>query len=263
MTFQRSGLTLAQLLATSTLPRTQTPPAPTANTPVVIQTTPIVRVRPWREGYRGKATKSVGKALLLPANMNHWAKWDNESLLLNIKREAIMGYQCFVVIEERYRVAKARAEELSNDNEDILRKISDVMNKVSKSKRLRFKAKEKMKAITKRVEALEKELQEASTALTRKDANLKSYVATDNAKIQEAYYQALDKLEVEAASSLRQERNVPIPAELVIIPNLEIQAIINDKSHVQGVEEVGPTTTLEGKETTSAALSSTEKPPRV
>ena len=33
---------------------------------------------------------------------------------------------------------------------------------------------------------------------------------------------ALDKLEVEAASSLRQERNVPIPTELVIIPNPEI-----------------------------------------
>ena len=34
--------------------------------------------------------ESVGEALLLLADMNHWAKWDDESLLLNMKREAIM-----------------------------------------------------------------------------------------------------------------------------------------------------------------------------
>ena len=65
---------------------------------------------------------------------------------------------------------------------------------------------------------------------------------------------------MEAASSLRQEHNVPIPAELVIIPNPEIQAIINDESPVQGFEGAGPTTALGGEETTSAALSSTEEP---
>nr|POE95671.1 hypothetical protein CFP56_32739 [Quercus suber] len=168
------------------------------------------RVRPLREGRGGKVAKSVGEALLLPADMNHWAKWDDESLLLNIKREAIM------------QAAKARVEELSNDNKDLLRKISDVMNKVFESERLRFEAEENTKAITERVEALKKELQEAMTALARKDAELKSCVAADDAKIQEAYYQALDKLEVEAASSMRQECNVPILAELVIIPNPEI-----------------------------------------
>ena len=52
------------------------------------------------EGRRGKVAESVGEALPLPANMNHWAKWDDESLLLNIKREAIMvtNYSCLIII---------------------------------------------------------------------------------------------------------------------------------------------------------------------
>ena len=41
-----------------------------------------------------------------------------------------------MVIEERYQATKARAKELSNDNEDLLKKILDVMNKVSESERL-------------------------------------------------------------------------------------------------------------------------------
>ena len=65
---------------------------------------------------------------------------------------------------------------------------------------------------------------------------------------------------MEAASSLRQEHNVPIPAELVIIPNPEIQAIINDESLVRWVEGAGPSTALGGEETTYAALSLTEEP---
>lgn len=48
------------------------------------------RVRPWREGRGGKVAESVGEALLLPTDMNHWAKWDDESILLNMKRETIM-----------------------------------------------------------------------------------------------------------------------------------------------------------------------------
>lgn len=44
-----------------------------------------------------------------------------------------------MVIEERYQAVKARAEELSNDNKDLLRKISYVMNKVSESERMWFK----------------------------------------------------------------------------------------------------------------------------
>lgn len=68
------------------------------------------------------------------------------------------GYQCSTVIKERFLAAKAKAEELHIDNEDLLKKISDVMNNVSESKKLRVKAKENTKAITERKEALEKEL---------------------------------------------------------------------------------------------------------
>lgn len=73
-----------------------------------------------------------------------------------------------MVIEERYQAGKAK--ELSNDNEDLLKKISNVMNKVSKSERLRSEAKENTKAITERAKALKKELQEARKALADKDA---------------------------------------------------------------------------------------------
>lgn len=88
-----------------------------------------------------------------------------------------------MVIEERYQKAKARVEDLSNDNEDLLKKILDVMNKVLESERLRFKAEENTKSVMEKVEVLEKELQEARTALAGKDAELKFFVATDDAKI--------------------------------------------------------------------------------
>lgn len=88
-----------------------------------------------------------------------------------------------MVIEERYQETKASTKEFCNDNEDLLKKISNVMNKVSKSKRLRSKAKENTKTIMKRAEALEKELQEARKALVDKDAKLKGYEAADDAKI--------------------------------------------------------------------------------
>lgn len=48
------------------------------------------RVKPWREGYRGKVAECVGKALLLLEDINHWAKRDDKFLLVNMKREAIM-----------------------------------------------------------------------------------------------------------------------------------------------------------------------------
>ncbi|XP_050283530.1 uncharacterized protein LOC126723780 [Quercus robur] len=147
------------------------------------------RVRPWREGHGGKVAECVGKALLFPEDMNHWVKWDDEFLLLNMNGEAIMGYQCSMVVEERFLAAKAKAEELSNDNEDLLKKILDVMNKVYESKRLRFEAEENIKAITERKEALRKELQEMKKAFVEKDAELKGYVAVDDAKVQDAYYQ--------------------------------------------------------------------------
>ena len=53
----------------------------------------------------------------------------------------------------------------------------------------------------------------------------------------------MDKLEVEGASPLWQKCNVPIPGELVIIPNPEIQAIIIDESPTREVERTGPIAT--------------------
>lgn len=48
---------------------------------------------------------------------------------------------------------------------DLLKKISDAMNKVSKLERLRSEVEENTKVITERAEALKKELQEARKAL--------------------------------------------------------------------------------------------------
>nr|POE98167.1 hypothetical protein CFP56_57410 [Quercus suber] len=59
-----------------------------------------------------------------------------------------------------YLATKAKLEELAKDTEDILKKISDVMNKVFESEKLHSKAEKNTKAITERQEALEKELQE-------------------------------------------------------------------------------------------------------
>ncbi|KAK9989043.1 hypothetical protein SO802_029282 [Lithocarpus litseifolius] len=102
--------------------------------------------------------------------------------------------------------------------------------------------------------------------LADKDAELKGYKATDNAKLQEAYYQGwtatLDKLQVKASSSLTVESNILIPEELVIIPNPKIQAIINDESPARDVKGAGPTASLGGG-TISIALSSTKEPSRV
>ena len=70
-------------------------------------------------------------------------------------------------------------------------------------------------------------------------------------------------MQVEASSSLRLESSIPTPAELLIIPNPEIQAIINDESPVCEVDGLGTATVLGGEATISTALSSTEEPYRV
>lgn len=164
------------------------------------------------------------------------------------------------------------------------------MNKVSESKKLRSKAKENSKAITERKEALEKELQEVKKTLVEKDVTLKGYVAADDAKIKEAYYQgqydcivtvkpkvqqnlqvyfskgwvaALDKMQVKASSSLRVESNIPIPQEHVIIPNPEIQAIINDESPIREVVGTSPVVVSGGEVTNFTAVSTTKEPSRV
>ena len=78
---------------------------------------------------------------------------------------------------------------MSNDNKGFLKKISNVMNKVSELESLQSEVEENTKTIMERVEILEKELEEARKALANKDAELKSYEAVDDAKIQDAYYQ--------------------------------------------------------------------------
>ena len=48
------------------------------------------KVKPWRDGYEGHVAKCMGKELFLPKDMNHWEKWGDDALLLNMKREAII-----------------------------------------------------------------------------------------------------------------------------------------------------------------------------
>lgn len=53
----------------------------------------------------------------------------------------------------------------------------------------------------------------------------------------------MDKLQVEATSSLRNDDGIPYPSELIILPNPKIQAIINDESPIK-TTEVPVTTAL-------------------
>ena len=193
-----------------------------------------------------------------------------------------------MVIEERFLVVKAKAEELHADNEDLLKKILDVMNKVSESEKLRAEVEENTKAITERKGALEKEIEEMKKASAEKEAELKGYVAVDEAKSQESYDQGqldcissmklevqqnlqayfskgwfavLDKMQVEPSSSLRQESSIQILEELIIIPNPKIQAIVNDESPICEVEGANPTAGTGGDVTTLAVAPTTGDPP--
>ena len=64
---------------------------------------------------------------------------------------------------------------MCNDNEGLLKKILDFMNKVSESERLQSEAEENTKTIMERAETLEKELEEAKKMLADKDVELKGY----------------------------------------------------------------------------------------
>lgn len=61
------------------------------------------------------------------------------------------------------------------------------LNKFFESEKLRAEAEENIKAITERKEALEKELEEVKKTLVEKEAELKGYVAVNEARIQESY----------------------------------------------------------------------------
>ena len=78
MMFQRSGVTLAQPLATLTMPRTQTPLVPIANAPTVTQvapttaiaTTPTQETRARRKRPRGKGhTSTAPNSENFPSNL--------------------------------------------------------------------------------------------------------------------------------------------------------------------------------------------------
>jgi len=75
------------------------------------------------------------------------------------------------------------------------------------------------------------------------------------------WFTALDKMQVEPSSSLRQESSIPILEELIIIPNPEIQAIINDVSPVREAEGTDPTAGSVGDVINLATVSTTEEPP--
>jgi len=116
--------------------------------------------------------------------------------LLLFLTPSLQGYQCSTVVKSRYLATKTKLEELTMDNKDLLKKISNVMNKVSKSEKLRSEAEENTKVITERKEALEntkviterkealeKKLQETKKDLVAKTAELKAFVAADDEKI--------------------------------------------------------------------------------
>lgn len=73
---------------------------------------------------------------------------------------------------------------------------------------------------------------------------------------------ALDKMQVEASSSMGQANNIPIPEVLIIVSNLKIQGIINDESPVPEVGGAGPVAVSGGEVTSSAVVSIIEEPAR-
>nr|POE76075.1 hypothetical protein CFP56_05041 [Quercus suber] len=111
-----------------------------------------------------------------------------QGMTAQLQKSVADCYQCVAVVKGRYLATKAKLEELTKDNKDLPKKISDVMNKVSESEKLHSKAEENTKTITEMNEALEKELQEVKKTLDDKTMKLRSFVAADNEKIQATYY---------------------------------------------------------------------------
>nr|POE88894.1 hypothetical protein CFP56_47447 [Quercus suber] len=266
------------------MPRGQAPPTQTAIASATPPTPPITKVtatpaRETRAGHKCLRGSCFNQPLMVP-NFENSPPYLGDTYvnatgaLAYIKAfivdgEALpameRGYQCSMVIEERFLATKAKAEELSSDNEDLLKKISDVMSKVSEFEKLQAEAKENTKAITERKEALEKELQEEAYYQSQYDC-----IATVKLEVQQnlqvhfskGWTTVLDKMQMEASSSLRQESNIPIPQALVIILIPKIQAIINEESPVHEVGRAGPVALSGGEVTNSVAVSTSEEPPR-
>ena len=66
----------------------------------------------------------------------------------------------------------------------------------------------------------------------------------------------MDKLQVEATSSLRTNKEIPYPLELIIVLNPEIQEIINDKSLIWVSKAFMTTTPVEGEKEDPAVVPS-------
>ena len=77
---------------------------------------------------------------------------------------------------------------MSANNEDLLKRISNTMTKVTESERLRAEVEKNSKAITERKDALEKELMGAKKVLKEKIAELAAHVKVDNDQLHAAYY---------------------------------------------------------------------------
>lgn len=60
------------------------------------------------------------------------------------------------MVEKRYLATKEKLGDFTSDNEDLLKKISDMMTKVSESEKLCAEAEDNTKAILERKDALEK-----------------------------------------------------------------------------------------------------------
>lgn len=60
------------------------------------------------------------------------------------------------MVEKRYLATKEKLEDFTSDNEDLLKKILDMMTKVSESEKLYAEAEDNTKAILERKDALEK-----------------------------------------------------------------------------------------------------------
>ena len=83
---------------------------------------------------------------------------------------------------------KEKLEEVSANNEDLLKTIFNTMTKVTESERLRAEAEKNTKVITKRKDALERELKGAKKVLKEKIIELAAHVKVDNDQLHASYY---------------------------------------------------------------------------
>lgn len=64
------------------------------------------------------------------------------------------------MVQARYQVAKEKLKEVSKDNDDLLKKISNIISKVTKLEKIWVEAKSNTMAFIEKKYALERELEE-------------------------------------------------------------------------------------------------------